>query len=167
LIVLQICDHNMAEFDNDEVPILSDTNPKQSNDPDCSKFQNLVPRTRSVSISIPMIPMEPYERDTNFKGHTGPLRSQRKASFNPMSGPLYVTHTPGNLFGQNMVAPKSIAVESKTEKFPLCGKNEHLLRSGQLGMCNDPYCTTCPTYFKATQQSDLKSSGLFNPKVPS
>lgn len=166
----------MAEFDNDELPILSDANPKQSNEPDSSKFRNLVPRTRSVSISIPMIPMEPYERDTNFKGHTGPLRSQRKASFNPMSGPLYVTHTPGNLFGQSLVVPTSKAVESKTEKFPLCGmnehglqnnnagKNEHLLRSGQLGMCNDPYCTTCPTYFKATQQSDLKSSSLFNPK---
>lgn len=24
------------------------------------------------------------------------------------------------------------------------GKHEYLLRSGPLGMCNDPYCTTCP-----------------------
>ncbi|PIN05892.1 Cyclic nucleotide-gated cation channel CNGA1-3 [Handroanthus impetiginosus] len=28
------------------------------------------------------------------------------------------------------------------------GKNERLLKSGQLGMCNDPYCTTCPTVYK-------------------
>ncbi|CAJ2667231.1 unnamed protein product [Trifolium pratense] len=167
----------MAEFGKDEVPILSDTIPKQSNEPDDSKFPSLVPRTRSVSISIPMIPMDPYERDTNLRGHTGPLRSKRKTPFSPMSGPLYVTHRPENLFWQNMVAQRSNAVESKTEKFPLCnimsghdlqnnyaGKNEHLVRSGPLGMCNDPYCTTCPTYFKATQQMDSKNSGLFNPK---
>ena len=24
------------------------------------------------------------------------------------------------------------------------GKYEYLLRSGPLGMCNDPFCTTCP-----------------------
>ncbi|GAU28135.1 hypothetical protein TSUD_295740 [Trifolium subterraneum] len=167
----------MAEFGKDEVPSLSDTIPKQSNEPDDSRFQSHVPRTRSVSISIPMIPMDPYERDTNLRGHTGPLRSKRKMPFSPMSGPLYVTPRPENLFWQNMVAPRSNAVESKTEKFPLCnimsghdlqnnyaGKNEHLVRSGPLGMCNDPYCTTCPTYFKATQQMDSKNSGLFNPK---
>lgn len=168
----------MAEFEKDEVPMLSDTHPKPSNEPVDSKFQTVVPRTRSVSISIPMIPMDPYERDTNLVGHTGPLRSQRKTPFNQMSGRLYVTHRPGNLFLQNKVAPGSKAVESKTENFPsLCGmsendlqnnyagKNEHLVRSGPLGMCNDPYCTTCPTYFKATQQRDSKASGIFNPKV--
>ncbi|KAI3797720.1 hypothetical protein L1987_32983 [Smallanthus sonchifolius] len=26
-------------------------------------------------------------------------------------------------------------------------KNKHLLKSGQLGICNDPYCTTCPTSY--------------------
>lgn len=24
------------------------------------------------------------------------------------------------------------------------GKHEHLLKSGPLGKCNDPFCTTCP-----------------------
>jgi hypothetical protein len=178
LKVFQNCEHNMAEFGKDEVPILSDTIPKQSNEPDDSKFQSHVSRTRSVSISIPMFPTDPYERDTNLRGHTGPLRSKRKTPFSPMSGPLYVTHRPGNISWQNMVAPRSNAEESKTEKFPLsnimsghdlqnnyASKNEHLVRSGPLGMCNDPYCTTCPTYFKATQQMDSKNSGLFNPKV--
>lgn len=166
----------MAEFEKDEVPMLSDTHPKHSNEPVDSKFQRHVPRTRSVSISIPMIPMDPCERDTNLVGHTGPLRSQRKTPFNQMSGPLYVTHRPGNLFQQNIVAPPGIkAVENEIPSFcgmngndsqnNYAGKNEHLVRSGPLGMCNDPYCTTCPTYFKATQQTDSKATGTFNPKV--
>ncbi|XP_004515287.1 probable cyclic nucleotide-gated ion channel 20, chloroplastic isoform X2 [Cicer arietinum] len=166
----------MAEFEKEEMQMISDTNPKPSNEPDDSKSKNFLPRMRSVSISIPMIPIDPYERDTNLKGHTGPLRSQRKTPFIPMSGPLYVTNRGENLFGQNIMAPRSGTIENKTEKFPLCGmneddlqnkyaaKNEHLVRSGQLGMCNDPYCTTCPTYFKATQQRDSKTYGLFNPK---
>ncbi|XP_058779441.1 probable cyclic nucleotide-gated ion channel 20, chloroplastic [Vicia villosa] len=166
----------MAEFGTDEAPMLSETNPKQSSEHDDSKFKTHVTRTRSVSISIPMIPIDPYETDTNLKRHTGPLRSKRKTQYNPISGPLYVTDKSGNLFKQNMIAPICNTVESKTEKFPLSGtnecdfqnnyanKNEHLVRSGQLGMCNDPYCTICPAYFKATQQRDSKNSGLFNPK---
>ncbi|KAI9174485.1 hypothetical protein LWI28_018100 [Acer negundo] len=33
-------------------------------------------------------------------------------------------------------------------------------------MCNDPYCTTCPTYynFKGVQPKNSKGSGLFDPK---
>ncbi|CAJ2667211.1 unnamed protein product [Trifolium pratense] len=29
-------------------------------------------------------------------------------------------------------------------------------KSGALGMCDDPYCTTCPTYFKASTEYDPK-----------
>ena len=69
-------------------------------------------------------------------------------------------------------------MESKTEKFSTFNgtdenrwdndynrKNEHLMRSGQLGMCNDPYCTTCPTYFKASQPRTRRTSAIFDPKV--
>ncbi|XP_027359097.1 probable cyclic nucleotide-gated ion channel 20, chloroplastic isoform X2 [Abrus precatorius] len=38
------------------------------------------------------------------------------------------------------------------------------MRSGQLGMCNDPYCTTCPTYVKASQSRNQKASTIFDPK---
>ncbi|MBA0714195.1 hypothetical protein Golax_013183 [Gossypium laxum] len=71
-------------------------------------------------------------------------------------------------------------MEPKAEKFPsfngkdendwpdnnYSGKNEHLLRSGQLGMCSDPYCTTCPTYynFKPEQQKNSRVSGIFDTK---
>ena len=165
----------MANFEKDDIPMLSDTHPKLSNDPVDSKVQRPVPRTRSVSISIPMISMESHERESNLMGHTGPLRSQRKTPFNQMSGPLYVSPKP---VWKNIAATGNQPAETKTEKFPsfhgkgendlqnnYAGKNEHLVRSGPLGMCNDPYCTTCPTYFKATQQRNSKASGIFNPKV--
>ncbi|CAL0312331.1 unnamed protein product [Lupinus luteus] len=157
---------DMAGFEKDEVPMLSDTRPRRFD-------EGYVSRTRSVSVSIPM---ELYHRENNVLGHTGPLRSERKTPFVHMSGPLYV---PGNLARQNIVGGGSKAVESKEEKFPSvgsvgehdmsnrnAGKNEHLLRSGQLGMCNDPYCTTCPTYFKPTEaeQRNSKAHGIFDPK---
>ncbi|KAL2334311.1 hypothetical protein Fmac_015524 [Flemingia macrophylla] len=168
----------MANFEKDKVPSLSDIRHKLSNEPIDSKFQGHVPRTRSVSISIPAMLVEPYERETitNLVGYTGPLR-QKRTPLDQMSGPLYVTHRPGNLFQQNRVAPEYQTAEDTKENIPSCcgmgendlqsnyaGKNEHLVRSGPLGMCNDPYCTTCPTYFKATQQTYSKNSGIFNPK---
>ncbi|KAI4352044.1 hypothetical protein L6164_006332 [Bauhinia variegata] len=167
----------MDGFEKDEVPMLSDTHPQLSDEHD-SKLQKPVARTRSASISIPMNSTESYERANTLMGHTGPLRSERKTPFVQMSGPLYVTHRPGNPFQQNNGVRVNIAVEGKTEQFPsfhgtsendlqdnYAGKNEHLLRSGQLGMCNDPYCTTCPTYFKTTQQRNSKTSGIFDPKL--
>ncbi|XP_054794945.1 probable cyclic nucleotide-gated ion channel 20, chloroplastic [Prosopis cineraria] len=165
----------MADLEKDEVPMLSETEQPSVEFVD-SKLRRLVSRTRSASISIPTSSMEPYERETSLVGHTGPLRSERKTPFVQMSGPLYVTNRHGNLFRQNVNATGNKAVESMTEKFALPGrngndwqnnyahKNEHLLRSGQLGMCNDPYCTTCPTYFKTSQQRNHKASGLFDPK---
>uniref|UniRef100_A0A151UFW7 Cyclic nucleotide-gated ion channel 19 n=2 Tax=Cajanus cajan TaxID=3821 RepID=A0A151UFW7_CAJCA len=169
----------MADFEKDKALSLSVIHTKLSNEPVDYKFPGHVPRTRSVSISIPAILTEPHERETitNLVGYTGPLR-QKKTPYNQMSGPLYVTHRSGNLFQQNRVAPEYQTAESTTENISSCcgmgendlqnnyaGKNEHLVRSGPLGMCNDPYCTTCPTYFKATQQSYSKTSGIFNPKV--
>ncbi|CAJ1952229.1 unnamed protein product [Sphenostylis stenocarpa] len=165
----------MASFEEDEMPSLS--HPQQSIEVVDSKFPRLVPRTRSVSISIPTSLTESYERDTNLVGYTGPLQIQRITPYDQMSGPLHITNRPGNLFRRYKVAPESQAEENKTENFSSCcdmgendlqnnyaGKNEHLVRSGPLGMCSDPYCTTCPTYFKATQQSNSKTSGIFNPK---
>ncbi|KAG6553137.1 hypothetical protein Mapa_005196 [Marchantia paleacea] len=33
-------------------------------------------------------------------------------------------------------------------------KHEHLLKSGPLGKCDDPFCTTCPSYFGTVSRSD-------------
>nr|XP_007152605.1 hypothetical protein PHAVU_004G144100g [Phaseolus vulgaris]ESW24599.1 hypothetical protein PHAVU_004G144100g [Phaseolus vulgaris] len=160
----------MANFEKDEVPFLSDSHPQVSTEVVDSILPRHISRTQSVSISIPTTLTEPYERDTNSVGYTGPLRIQRITPFNQMSGPLHDTNRPENLSRQNKVAPKPQPEESKTEIFSSCcgimgendlqtyyaSKNEHLVRSGPQGMCSDPYCTTCPTYFKATQQINHK-----------
>ncbi|XP_068307011.1 probable cyclic nucleotide-gated ion channel 20, chloroplastic isoform X2 [Pyrus communis] len=101
------------------------------------------------------------EGEPRLEGHIGPLGSQSKPLFVPMSGPLYANHRPGSIFraAQALTAGQE-AVEPAGEYFPstnatnqnewtdenYAGKNDHLLRSGRLGLCDDPYCTTCPTY---------------------
>ncbi|XP_022736403.1 probable cyclic nucleotide-gated ion channel 20, chloroplastic isoform X2 [Durio zibethinus] len=169
----------MASYDRDEVPMLSDIHPQSSENNQDSQFQKIFSRTWSASISIPMNSTESYE-NTNLVGHTGPLRNERKIPFMQMSGPLYISRKPETSFHLNQSVAGRKMVESKAEKFPSFngmdekdwsdksygGKNEHLLRSGQLGICNDPYCTTCPTYynFKAEQQKNSKASSIFDTK---
>ncbi|KAK4280608.1 hypothetical protein QN277_012214 [Acacia crassicarpa] len=161
----------MADLEKDEVPMLLETK-QPSVELVESKLQRLISRTRSESISIPMSSMEPYERETSLVGHTGPLRSERKIPFAQMSGPLHVTNRHGNLSLQNVNATGNKAVESMTEKIALHGRvgndwqnnNAHKNEHSQLGTCNDPCCTTCPTYFKISQQRNPEASGLFDPK---
>ncbi|XP_040998456.1 probable cyclic nucleotide-gated ion channel 20, chloroplastic isoform X2 [Juglans microcarpa x Juglans regia] len=170
----------MAGFEKDDIPMLSDTNGRSLDRHADSQFQRFAYRTRSASLSIPMDSMESYASETHLMGHTGPLRSERRTPFIQMSGPLYVSRKPENLFlpNQGVTGPKTM--EPLVSKFTSFkgkdqddwphdnnfGKNEHLLRSGQLGMCNDPYCTTCPTYnnFIAAQQMNSKASLAFDPK---
>ncbi|XP_045817192.1 probable cyclic nucleotide-gated ion channel 20, chloroplastic [Trifolium pratense] len=165
----------MNRFDKDEIPMLSDTRTQRSDEPQDSTFRRNISRTRSASISIPMASLDPYERQPNLVGHTGPLRTARKTPLGQMSGPLYATPATGNPFQNSIVVAGSKVGENKTEKFDGTDehrwndndydkKNEHLLRSGQLGMCNDPYCTTCPTYFKLSQQRKPRASTIFDPK---
>ncbi|KAK0586892.1 hypothetical protein LWI29_014011 [Acer saccharum] len=170
----------MAGYEKDEVPMLSDSHPQLSEERVDSRFQMFASRTRSASISIPMNSMESYGPEVNLVGHTGPLRTARRTPFIQMSGPLHVSPKPDNLFRPPQGVLSLKTTEPKAERFPsfngmdqndwhddnYAGKNEHLLRSGQLGMCNDPYCTTCPTYynFKGVQPKNSKGSGLFDPK---
>lgn len=171
----------MAGYERDEVPMLSDTHPQLSDENVHLQFETFMSRTRSASVSIPMDSMDSsFEREASLVSHTGPLRSRTKTPFLPMSGPLY-NRRPDNIFRLTQAVPgQEEAVKPAGEKFPstnvtnqnegtddnYAGKNEHLLRSGQLGMCNDPYCTTCPTYnLKAAQPQHSKASGIFDPKV--
>ncbi|XP_048138308.1 probable cyclic nucleotide-gated ion channel 20, chloroplastic isoform X2 [Rhodamnia argentea] len=171
----------MVDNERDEVPMLLEMQHQLSDDPNSSRLQSFVSRTRSASISIPASSMEPHENIPNLVGYTGPLRSEKRTPFSQMSGPLYVSHGPERTFRRNHGLPGSKAVESQymQEKFPSFGikdrldstddhyavKNEHLLRSGQLGMCDDPYCTTCPSYYnKRAQHTSFKSSSIFDPK---
>ncbi|KAJ4838571.1 hypothetical protein Tsubulata_040250 [Turnera subulata] len=170
----------MAGYEKDEVPMLSDTHPQLLDEHVDSRFQAFASRNRSASISIPMNSLESYETETNLVGYTGPLRSERKAPLVQMSGPLYINSKAGSLYQPNNGVTGWKTEEAKAEKYPSFGgidnnrtrndkysaNNEHLLRSGQLGMCNDPYCTTCPTYyhFKASPQKNSLSSSIFDPK---
>lgn len=166
----------MDPFDKDEVPMLSTTY-LQVGENENPQFRRSTSRMRSASISIPMNSMDSYEIENNFVGHTGPLRSERRTPIIQMSGPLYTKSENENLFQHSQGAIGSRTAEATVEKYPSINgvdqidwpnsnygrKNEHLLRSGQLGMCNDPYCTTCPTYFKG-QQKNTKASGIFDQK---
>ncbi|KAK8479557.1 hypothetical protein V6N12_064055 [Hibiscus sabdariffa] len=167
----------MASYDKDEVPMLSDIYPQSSENNQDSQFQTAISRTRSASISIPMNFIESYQ-NANLVGHTGPLRNERKTPFTQMSGPLYINRRPESSFQLNQSTASRKTGEPKAEKFPsfngmdekdwsdnnYAGKNEHLLRSGQLGMCNDPYCTTCPTYYNFRLEQQKKVSGIFDTK---
>ncbi|CAI9767400.1 unnamed protein product [Fraxinus pennsylvanica] len=168
----------MDSSEKDEVPMLSATYLQvyEGNESSARGFSS---RTRSASMSNPVNSMDSSEYENNLVGYTGPLRSERRTSFVQRSGPLYagrrhvgtIQSTQGSSWQKN--------TEPKVEKYPsvngrdqsdwpdgnYMGKNEHLLRSGQLGMCNDPYCTTCPTYYNFTgNQKNSRMSDIFDAK---
>ncbi|KAK2367510.1 putative cyclic nucleotide-gated ion channel 20, chloroplastic [Trifolium repens] len=91
--------------------------------------------------------MESYEKETSLKKeHVGALCS------------VVVIGNKVENFKKEKVSPFHVTCD---------GENEHLGKSGALGMCDDPYCTTCPTYFKACQQSNPKDSTEYDPKFQS
>ncbi|CAK7327920.1 unnamed protein product [Dovyalis caffra] len=170
----------MADHDKDYIPMLSDTHPKSVDENADSRFRPFLSRTQSASISIPVDSTESYGSETNLVGFTGPLRSDRKAPLVQMSGPLYINRNTENLFLVNHGVTARKKVEPKPERYPSCNgmdqndwddkytaTNAHLMRSGQLGMCNDPYCTTCPSYYhpRASQQRHAKTSSIFDSKA--
>ncbi|KAL5545157.1 hypothetical protein UlMin_008941 [Ulmus minor] len=152
----------MAAFEKDDLPMLSNNHSQFSDDGDDSQSRRSW--TRSASLSIAINSMESQEREASLVGHTGPS---------------YANRGPNNIFRptQPVTAGKK-EPEPKIERFPsvngtnqndwiddnLANRNEHLLRSGQLGTCNDPNCTTCPTYCHLREASwkSSKSSALFD-----
>jgi hypothetical protein len=68
--------------------------------------------------------MESYEKETSLKKeHVGALCS------------VVVIGNKVENFKKEKVSPFHVTCD---------GENEHLGKSGALGMCDDPYCTTCP-----------------------
>ncbi|KAG9459812.1 hypothetical protein H6P81_004320 [Aristolochia fimbriata] len=152
----------MAGGYKDEVPMLSDTfcpRSDESNDVELQRFSTRS-TTRSASMSLPRN-MESYEYENSLVSHTGPLRDPRRTLFVPMSGPLNMNNRTENPFrpthrllgtkGSAVTAEELSSARRVGEKdWPednYVAKNEHLLKSGPLGRCNDPYCTTCPSYY--------------------
>ncbi|KAK4479263.1 hypothetical protein RD792_014774 [Penstemon davidsonii] len=165
----------MDPSEKDEIPMLSAAY-FQSDDPNNSTSRAFSSRTRSASMSIPTNSLDSFEHENNLVGLTGPLRTEKQTSFVQMSGPLFVSRNREVIFKP----PLQKDNEPKIEKYPSMdgnmdyndwpldnygGKNEHLLKSGQLGMCNDPYCTTCPTYYHVKgRHKHSRTSEIFDAK---
>lgn len=173
----------MAGGYKDEVPML-DARSQLSDDCKDLELQRINTRSttrstvRSASMSMSMNAVGSFDNENYLVSHTGPLRSERRTPFIPMSGPLYSNRKPDDLFrtmngilGGNpptgMLEGFSSVKGIDQMDWPednFAGKNVHLLRSGPLGICNDPYCTSCPTnyHFKPAAQ---KHSKAFDSKV--
>lgn len=98
--------------------------------------------------------------------HARPLSVPQHSSINGFfSGPLQ-RNTPSNSSNTASTSPPSRfysgpiridngasstattpPVSNPVHRRPHSIANEHLLRSGPLGKCDDPFCTTCPLYF--------------------
>lgn len=169
----------MDASERDEIPMLS-TVYIQSDDLNNSTGRVFSNRTRSASMSIPLNSLESSEYEHNLVGFTGPLRTEKRAPLVQMSGPLYANRNHEFVFQPPQGASQQKITEPKMERYPsivqdenndwqsddYVGKNEHLLRSGQLGMCNDPYCTTCPMYYNVKgRQKHSRTSDIFDAKV--
>ncbi|KAL5995441.1 hypothetical protein ACLOJK_025503 [Asimina triloba] len=172
----------MAGGYKDEVPMLSDTQSQLSDecmDVESERFPTRS-TTRSASMSISIRGIGFYEDEKSLVSHTGPLRSE-KVPFVPFSGPLtsnrkfenFPQIKNGRLGGKTpVVAPEEFSSNEGLDKKDwqddsVPRKNEHLLKSGPLGRCNDPYCTTCPTYynFQAAEQKKYRASSVFDTKL--
>ncbi|PIN05897.1 Cyclic nucleotide-gated cation channel CNGA1-3 [Handroanthus impetiginosus] len=166
----------MDASERDEIPMLSAAY-FQSDDRSSSTSREFSVRTRSASMSIATNSLDSSENEHNLVGFTGPLRNERRTPLVQMSGPLYVNRNREFLFQPPQGALKQKTSDPKIERYPSIenkdwqlddygGKNEHLLKSGQLGMCNDPYCTTCPTFYNVKgRQKQSRTSDIFDAKV--
>ncbi|KAJ8433294.1 hypothetical protein Cgig2_012862 [Carnegiea gigantea] len=159
--------------ERDEIPMLSDSHPQLFDELEDSALDKFS-WTRSVSDSGAS-----FQENGNV-GHTGPLRSERRMALVQMSGPLYIKSKPEKPYDPNPDVRGQQGNVQLTDTYStydgvakhggvhnvLAEKNERLLKSGPLGMCNDPYCTTCPSYYhyKAPQGRFRRTSDIFDTK---
>ncbi|EPS69237.1 hypothetical protein M569_05530, partial [Genlisea aurea] len=125
-------------------------------------------RMRSASMSILSNQSEPMEQK-NAVNFTGPLIAQGRTS-----GPQYT-----NLNHEVIFEPPTMALGQEMEILDGMNngdlppenyevRNEHLLKSGPLGMCNDPYCTLCPSnYHVNAPSSRSRTAKRFDAKFQS
>ncbi|KAJ9542673.1 hypothetical protein OSB04_029179 [Centaurea solstitialis] len=138
----------MDAAERDEVPMLTDT--------DWHKPQRrLSHRNRSVSISILPTCNEWDSGPTTPVCFTGPLSGGRKTQ--RQGNPCQPIHG-GIAERKKHVEQDEIRMHNHQLEDQ---KNEHLLRSGQLGMCNDPYCTTCPSAYNYKEKKPKNARGRF------
>ncbi|KAJ4893862.1 putative cyclic nucleotide-gated ion channel 19 [Raphanus sativus] len=121
--------------ENDELPILLPVPEATSRD----QTRALHSRNRSVSFSSSTSYSTNRVDNSNVFG-SGPLYSTRRPD-QSLSLPSHVQPPESSL--------SSSTVDVPSEEDECVLKNANLLKSGELGMCNDPYCTTCPSYYNS------------------
>lgn len=138
--------------ENDEVPIPEATSRAHSR---AFNFKN-----RSVSLSNSTYSIDGCDNSKVALGYTVSIRTQRRAP-----SPPYSTRRPESLFPPSIDEPpdSSSIVDVPSEDESVL-KNANLLKSGQLGMCNEPYCTTCPSYYHR-QAAEFHTSRVSDSRV--
>ncbi|XP_013619950.1 PREDICTED: putative cyclic nucleotide-gated ion channel 19 [Brassica oleracea var. oleracea] len=99
-------------------------------------------KNRSVSLSNSTYYIDGCDKSKVALGYTVPIRTQRRPP-----GPLYSTLRPESLLPPSIEPPDSSSTVDVRSEDESVVKNANILTSGQLGMCNEPYCTTCPSYY--------------------
>ncbi|KAJ0238406.1 cyclic nucleotide-gated ion channel 20 [Hirschfeldia incana] len=120
--------------ENDEVPIPEETSRAHTK---AFNFKN-----RSVSLSNSTYSIDGCDNSKVALGYTVPIRTQRTPPV-----PLYSTRIPQSLFPPSTEPLDSSSTVDVPYEDESILKNANLLKSGQLGMCNEPYFTTCPSYY--------------------
>lgn len=165
----------MGASEKDMIPMLSPTVVKSD-----ASTRRVFSRMRSASMSIPPDTLESEEQVKDLVGFTGLSRNERKASFVHMSGPLFISRNHEVIFQPPKLALEPTNADTELERYPSTdeisdngwrldsyeGKHGNLLKSGQLGLCNDPYCTTCPTFYNGKgRMRHSRTSEIFDAKV--
>ncbi|WOK94280.1 hypothetical protein Cni_G02982 [Canna indica] len=131
-----------------------------------------LPRFTARSASMSMPPNVSCESEDTFISHTGPLHVQRENEFGVSDGPSSRNRRtekgrwPGLSKPHNRshaITPEAFGRDDSSGNNHVM-KNEHLLMSGPLGLCNNPDCTECPAAYK-TKKGFQKSSISLDEKL--
>ncbi|WOK96133.1 hypothetical protein Cni_G04840 [Canna indica] len=146
----------MDEQEKDSLPMLS-----------CTMKASRFPG-RSASMSMP--PNASYDNEDAFISHTGPLRTQRTTEFGVANDPLSRNTRSKNVCWDARGKPQNRSSAIMPEVFSRENisntnsvmRNEHLLMSGPLGLCDNPDCTKCPAAYKTKRSYDKSPISLDN-----
>ncbi|KAL3680014.1 hypothetical protein R1sor_022970 [Riccia sorocarpa] len=104
------------------------------------------------------VPMLYDDGNSSHMGHDLDVEMSRQSSISEFSLKIPEEIEFSDLYGNS-----GPIVSTKGRTFNEGKQHEHLLRSGPLGKCSDPYCSTCPSYFGPTARTDHVrfGSGIF------
>ncbi|KAF8089480.1 hypothetical protein N665_0505s0030 [Sinapis alba] len=112
----------------------------------------------------------PFNRSVSFSNSTHSTNRAGNSLHFVGSAPLYSPRSPDQSFfppspTQPLDSSSSSTVDVPSEEDEIVLENANLLKSGQLGLCNDPYCTTCPSYYNR-QAAQFHTYRIFSdPKI--